>query len=129
MVNDFETLEPILGSLKISPDLLPNYNLTFNNAGGEVGRLDFNGDTVKFIGKADESAQVLFDWLAEAFKLRLLQERQQEYQRCVKLVERSRVVQFVWYPKDHAIAANKIAEIYEFQHQRTVQDLNSKPPQ
>jgi hypothetical protein len=116
------------GSVLINPDLLPNYNVTFSNTNGEVGRLDFNGDTMKFIGKADETAQVLFDWLAEAFKLRLLEERKREYDRCVKLVERSRVVQFVWYPKGYSIGANKIGEIYEFQHTRTVQDLNSHPP-
>ena len=117
------------GNLSISPDLLPNYNMTFNNKDGQqVGRLDFNGDTMKFIGNADESARVFFDWIAESFSSRLLQERKREYKRCVKLVERSRVVQFVWYPKGYSIGANKIGGIYEFQHNRTVQYLNSHPP-
>ena len=123
-----ETLPPDYGNLLISPDILPDYNVTFSNANGEVGRLDFNGDTLKFIGNADESAQVLFDWLAEAFKNRLLEERKKEYTRCVKLVERSKVVQFVWYPKGYSIGANKIGDIYQFQHNRTVRDLIQEPP-
>ena len=74
-----EQLPPDYGSLLISPDLLPNYNMTFNNKDGqEVGRLDFNGDTMKFIGNADESAQVFFDWIAESFASRLLQERKRD---------------------------------------------------
>jgi hypothetical protein len=122
-------IPPDYGSVLINPDTLPNYNMTFNNKDGQqVGKLDFNGDTMKFSGNADESARVFFDWIAESFASRLLQERKKEYQRCVKLVERSRVVQFVWYPKDYSISANKIGGIYEFQHQRTVQDLNSHPP-
>ena len=124
-----EQLPPDYGSLLINPDLLPNYNMTFNNKDGQqVGRLDFNGDTMKFSGNADESARVFFDWIAKSFSSRLLQERKREYSRCVKLVERSRVVQFVWYPKGYSIGANKIGGIYEFQHTRTVQDLNSHPP-
>lgn len=124
-----EQLPPDYGSLLISPDLLPNYNMTFNNKDGqEVGCLDFNGDTMKFIGNADESARVFFDWIAESFASRLLQERKREYQRCVKLVERSRVVQFVWYPKGYSIGANKIGDIYQFQHNRTLKELSLEPP-
>ena len=124
-----EQLPPDYGSLLINPDTLPNHNMTFNNKDGqEVGRLDFNGDTMKFSGNADESAQVFFDWIAEAFASRLLQERKREYQRCVKLVERSRVVQFVWYPKGYSIGANKIGDIYQFQHNRTLKDLTQAPP-
>jgi hypothetical protein len=124
-----EKLPPDYGSVLINPDLLPNYNMTFNNKDGqEVGKLDFNGDTMKFIGNADESAKVFFDWLAESFKSRLLQERKREYTRCVKLVERSKVIQFVWYPKGYSIGANKIGDIYEFQHNRTVKELTQEPP-
>jgi hypothetical protein len=81
--------DPNYGKLMINPDTLPNYNVTFNNKGGEVGRLDFNGDTMKFIGNADESAQRLFDWLAEAFKSRLLQERKEERARCIEQLKRT----------------------------------------
>ena len=124
-----EQLPSDYGSVLINPDTLPNYNMTFNNKNGqEVGKLDFNGDTMKFSGSADESARVFFDWLAESFKSRLLQERKKEYQRCVKLVERSKVVQFVWYPKGYSIGANKIGDIYQFQHNRTLKELNLEPP-
>jgi hypothetical protein len=124
-----EQLPPDYGSVLINPDTLPNYNMTFNNKNGqEVGRLDFNGDTMKFSGNADESARVFFDWIAESFASRLLQERKKEYQRCVKLVERSKVVQFVWYPKGYSINANKIGDIYQFQHNRTVKELTQEPP-
>ena len=123
-----EPLEPTTGSLGINSDTLPNYNVTFNNKDGEVGRLDFNTDTMKFTGKADESAQRMLDWLAEAFKQRLLQERQQEYQRCLKLVERSLIPQFIWYPKGSTVNANKIGDIYKFQHARTLEELTAKPP-
>lgn len=123
-----EQLPPDYGSVLINPNTLPNYNVTFNNKDGEVGRLDFNGDTMKFIGKADETAQVLFDWLAEAFASRLLQERKKEYNRCVKLVERSKVIQFVWYPKGYSINANKIGDIYQFQYDRTLKELTLEPP-
>lgn len=124
-----EQLPPDYGSVLINPDTLPNYNMTFNNKNGqEVGKLDFNGDTMKFSGNADESARVFFDWIAESFASRLLQERKREYDRCVKLVERSKVVQFVWYPKGYSITANKIGDIYQFQHNRTLKELNLEPP-
>lgn len=123
-----EQLPPDYGSVLINSDTLPNYNMTFNNNGGEVGRLDFNGPEMKFTGNADESAQVFFDWIAEAFASRLLEERKREYTRCVKLVERSRVVQFVWYPKGYSIGANKIGDIYQFQHNRTLKELAQEPP-
>jgi hypothetical protein len=115
--------DPNYGSVLINPDTLPNYNVTFSNKGGEVGRLDFNGDTMKFIGNADESAKVLFDWLAEAFKLRLEQERKQERARCIEQVKKSKVVTWFWYSKDHVIQANKLSSIYEFQLKRTLKAL------
>lgn len=124
-----EQLPPDYGSLLVNTNNIPNYNMTFSNADGkEVGKLDFNGDTMKFSGNAEQSAQVFFDWIAESFASRLLQERKKEYDRCVKLVERSRVVQFVWYPKGYSIGANKIGEIYEFQHNRTLKELTMEPP-
>jgi hypothetical protein len=124
-----ETLPSDYGSVLINPDTLPNYNMTFSNADGQqVGRLDFSGPTMKFIGSADESAQVFFDWIATSFPSRLLQERKREYARCVKLVERSKIVQFVWYPKGYSIGANKIGDIYESQHNRTLKELTQEPP-
>jgi hypothetical protein len=117
--------DPNYGTLEINPDTLPNYNISFNNKGGEVGKLDFNGPEMKFIGNADESAQVLFDWLTEAFKLRLERERKEERARCIEQVKKSKVVTWFWYPKDHVIQANKISSIYEFQLKRTLEALEN----
>ena len=124
-----ELLPAPSNNLLVGTNNIPNYNMTFSNADGkEVGQLDFNGDTMKFSGNAEESAQVFFDWIAESFESRLLQERKREYDRCVKLVERSRVIQFVWYPKGYSIGANKIGDIYQFQHDRTLKELRLEPP-
>lgn len=37
------------------------YNIAFRNQYAEVGRLDWKDGTMKFIGNADESAQLFFD--------------------------------------------------------------------
>ena len=118
-------LDPNYGKLEINPDTLPNYNIIFSNKGGEVGRLDYNGPEMKFIGNMDESAQVFFDWLTEAFKLRLEQERKQERARCIEQVKKSKVVTWFLYPEDYTIAANKISSIYEFQLKRTLKALEN----
>jgi hypothetical protein len=124
-----EQLPAPSNSLLVGTNNIPNYNMTFSNADGkEVGQLDFNGDTMKFSGNAEESAQVFFDWIAESFESRLLQERKREYDRCVKLVERSKVIQFIWYPKGYSIGANKIGDIYQFQYDRTLKELTQEPP-
>lgn len=49
----------------------PNYNMTFSNADGVIGTLDFNGPEMVFTGKAEESAKVFFDWIAQCFAQRL----------------------------------------------------------
>jgi hypothetical protein len=82
-----EQLPPDYGSVLINPNTLPNYNMTFNNNGGEVGKLDFNGPEMVFTGNADESAKVFLDWIAEAFKTRLQQERRAERERCIEMLK------------------------------------------
>ena len=63
-----EQLPALSNSLLVGTNNIPNYNMTFSNADGkEVGQLDFNGDTMKFSGNAEESAQVFFDWIAESY--------------------------------------------------------------
>jgi hypothetical protein len=104
-------------------NLKPSYNITMSNNAGQVGELDFNGPELKFRGKAEESAQVFMDWLAECFKGRLQEERRQERERCIKAAEESRVVDIFWYPKDCVVSANKVNEIYEFQLDRTLDAL------
>jgi len=57
----------------------PDYNIVFKNnvsdaLGAEqvqIGKLDFNGGTMKFEGNADKSAMVFMDSLATTFKGRL----------------------------------------------------------
>lgn len=49
----------------------PTYNIIFSNNNGEVGRLDFNDGVLKFIGEADESAKIFFDFLANSFQQKI----------------------------------------------------------
>lgn len=58
----------------------PDYNITFNNTVDDeqgnakqvqIGRLDFNGGTLKFEGNADQSAMVFITSLAGNFRKRL----------------------------------------------------------
>jgi hypothetical protein len=42
----------------------------------EIGRLDFNGPTVKFEGNAEESAKLFFDLLVQYLQKRLEEERE-----------------------------------------------------
>ena len=53
----------------------PNYNICFHQDGQEIGKLDFNGPTMIFIGNAEESAKVFIDWIAQSFENRLEEER------------------------------------------------------
>lgn len=48
------------------------YTVQFHNATGEVGVLDFNGDTMKFTGNADESAQVFLDSVGQTARRLLI---------------------------------------------------------
>jgi hypothetical protein len=59
-------------------EMKPNYNMTFNRDGKQIGVLDFNGPEMTFVGDADESAKVFFDFIAGWFKGRLEQERADE---------------------------------------------------
>ena len=59
-------------------EMKPNYNMTFNRDGKQIGVLDFNGPEMVFTGDADESAKVFFDFIAGWFKGRLEQERADE---------------------------------------------------
>ncbi len=61
--------------------------MTFHRDGKQIGVLDFNGPEMTFVGDADESAKVFFDFIAGWFKARLDQERADEREACAKLVE------------------------------------------
>lgn len=86
-----EHLTVPVGQLQIA-DLKPNYNITFHRVvdgynQDVVGKLDFNGPELVFTGDADESAKVFIDWIAQAFKGRLQEERQKELDACCDLLE------------------------------------------
>jgi hypothetical protein len=63
------------GQLQVA-NFKPNYNLTFHRDGQEVGKFDFNGPEMIFEGDAAESAKVFVDWVANAFRGRLEEERE-----------------------------------------------------
>jgi hypothetical protein len=51
----------------LEAQLPPQRILTFSNESGEVGKLDFSGPEMKFTGKADESAEVFFNFVKAKF--------------------------------------------------------------
>ena len=55
-------------SLGEDDDILLSNELLFNNAqGDEIGRLEFKGSELKFIGSADESSKLLFEFVSNSF--------------------------------------------------------------
>ena len=70
-----QSSEPIIAAF----DMKPNHNITFHNQDGkQVGELNFNGPEMVFTGDIDDSAKVFFEFIANAFKQRLEQERADE---------------------------------------------------
>lgn len=65
----------------------PNYNIHFHRGNQQVGVLDFNGPEMKFSGDMDESAKLFLELVATSFKTRLEQERAEEREACIKIVE------------------------------------------
>lgn len=53
-----------------------NHNIVFHGPDGkEIGRFDFNGEELKFDGKADTSAQVFVEWARRQFNDRALADK------------------------------------------------------
>lgn len=67
----------------LSAQFKPKHEVTFHNGDHQIGRLDFNGSALKFEGRAEESARVFIDFLAERFAGRLKEEREA----CAKICE------------------------------------------
>lgn len=67
----------------LSAQFKPKYEVAFHNEDHQIGRLDFNGGAMIFEGRAEESAQIFIDFLAERFASRLQEERE----RCAKICE------------------------------------------
>jgi hypothetical protein len=76
-MNENYTWKETTGNLSFR-DPNPNYNISFHRDGKQIGVLDFNGPEMVFSGDMEESAKVFFDWVANAFKGRLEQERADE---------------------------------------------------
>ena len=60
--------------------------------------------------------------LVDFVKLAILEERAA----CLKAVEQAKVNQLVWYPEGYSINANKIGDIYRFQHERCVDAIKKR---
>ena len=65
----------------------PNCSITFHRGKDKVGALDFNGPEMTFSGDMDESAKLFLEFIATSFKARLEQERAEEREACIKIVE------------------------------------------
>ena len=60
--------------------------------------------------------------LVDFVKLAILEERAA----CLKAVEQAKVNQLIWYPEGYSINANKIGDIYKFQHERCVDAIKKR---
>jgi hypothetical protein len=45
---------------------------------------------------------------------------------CLEAVEKSRVIEFVVYPKDYMISRNDVPRCYDFQHARTMEAIKAR---
>ena len=60
--------------------------------------------------------------LVDFIRLAILEEREA----CLKAVEQAKVHQIVWYPEGYSINANKIGDIYKFQHERCIDAIKAR---
>jgi hypothetical protein len=73
-------------------------------------------DIIKKAKEADEIE------LLDFVRLAILEERAA----CLKAVEQAKVNQLIWYPEGYSINANKIGDIYRFQHERCVDAIKAR---
>ena len=74
MTNEFQ-IDTDTGSGVMWPlNVKPDYAIYLSNDDGVTHTLDFNGDTLKFTGNADEAAQLFVDWVGRCFEQRLRDE-------------------------------------------------------
>jgi hypothetical protein len=45
---------------------------------------------------------------------------------CIEAVEKSRVIEFVVYPKDYLISRNDVPRCYDFQHARSIEAIRAR---
>jgi hypothetical protein len=72
-----------------SPTLFePNHTITLSNKDNkEVGKLDFNGDKLKFEGDVEESAKIFFDFLLSTFNQRIEEIREESFRKSWDMFE------------------------------------------
>jgi len=79
-----------------------------------------NNDQIEQIrNKAKQADEIE---LVDFVKLAILEERAA----CLKAVEQAKVNQLIWYPEGYSINANKIGDIYKFQHERCVDAIKKR---
>jgi hypothetical protein len=83
-MQDWSHLTVPTSQLTTIESMKPNHTIQFHNKAGEIGRLDFNGEAMRFEGNAEESAIVLFDFVAKYFDQRLKDEYQRGYEAAKK---------------------------------------------
>ena len=49
-----------------------------------------------------------------------------EREACLKAVEQAKVHQIIWYPEGYSVNANKIGDIYKFQHERCIEAIKAR---
>lgn len=49
-----------------------------------------------------------------------------EREACIEAVEKSRVIEFVVYPKDYLISRNDVPRCYDFQHARSMEAIRAR---
>ena len=64
------------GEFPISGANLKSHSISFCNADGVIGSLDFNGPALVFTGNAEESAKVFMEFVVQQFASRLAEERE-----------------------------------------------------
>ena len=52
--------------------------------------------------------------------------RADEREACIEAVEKSRVIEFVVYPKDYLISRNDVPRCYAFQHARSIEAIRAR---
>lgn len=68
-----------------------------------------------------------FDTRIERFAELVREEAQaEERNACIEAVEKSRVIEFVVYPKDYMISRNDVTRCYAFQHARSIEAIRAR---
>ena len=74
MTSEFQIDTDTGSAVKWPLNVKPYYVIHMSNDDGVTHTLDFNGDTLKFTGIADEAAQLFVDWVGSCFEQRLRKE-------------------------------------------------------